>query len=400
MYERLQFATLKSRLAEKRRFIQVIMGPRQVGKSTLMKQVVQSQEIPYVFYTADAVPVTNFSWISDCWNAARVKMKVENLTDMILVIDEIQKINNWSEIVKKEWDSDTFNNIPLKVILLGSSRVMLDKGLADSLQGRFERIILSHWTYAEMRDAFGFTLEQFIYYGAYPGAAELIGDPERWRNYISGSIVDATINKDILVNENIVKPALLRQTFELSSAYSSQELSLTKMMGQMTDAGNTTTITGYLNLLSQAGLVTGLSKYAVDMARKRNSVPKHQVYNNALKSLYCEKPFEEAVLDRKLWGRLFESAIGAHIMSYAYAGEYQVFYWRNGQNCEVDYILQKKGNLVAIVVKSNDSEWNTGLTEFSQAYKPSLSLVVGSGGMKAEDFLSLNPADLFSQCII
>ena len=371
------------------------MGPRQVGKSTLMKQVVQSQEIPYVFYTADAVPVTNFSWISDCWNAARVKMKVENLTDLILVIDEIQKINNWSEIVKKEWDSDTFNNIPLKVILLGSSRVMLDKGLADSLQGRFERIILSHWTYAEMRDAFGFTPEQFIYYGAYPGAAELIGDPERWRNYISGSIVDATINKDILVNENIAKPALLRQTFELSSAYSSQELSLTKMMGQMTDAGNTTTITGYLNLLSQAGLVTGLNKYAVDMARKRNSVPKHQVYNNALKNLYCEKSFEEAVQDRKLWGRLFESAIGAHIMSYAYAGEYQVFYWRNGQNCEVDYVLQKKGKLIAIEVKSNDSDWNSGLTEFNKAYKPSLSLVVGNGGMKAEDFLSLNPAALF-----
>ncbi len=395
MYERFQFATLKGRLAEKRRFIQVIMGPRQVGKSTLMKQVVQSQEIPYVFYTADAVPVTNFSWISDCWSAARVKMKVENLTDLILVIDEIQKINNWSEIVKKEWDSDTFNNIPLKVILLGSSRVMLDKGLADSLQGRFERIILSHWTYAEMRDAFGFTPEQFIYYGAYPGAAELIGDPERWRNYISGSIVDATINKDILVNENISKPALLRQTFELSSAYSSQELSLTKMMGQMTDAGNTTTITGYLNLLSQAGLVTGLNKYAVDMARKRNSVPKHQVYNNALKNLYCEKSFEEAVQDRKLWGRLFESAIGAHIMSYAYAGEYQVFYWRNGQNCEVDYVLQKKGKLIAIEVKSNDSDWNSGLTEFNKAYKPSLSLVVGNGGMKAEDFLSLNPAALF-----
>lgn len=395
MYERFQFATLKSRLAEKRRFIQVIMGPRQVGKSTLMKQVVQSQEIPYVFYTADAVPVTNFSWISDCWSAARVKMKVENLTDLILVIDEIQKINNWSEIVKKEWDSDTFNNIPLKVILLGSSRVMLDKGLADSLQGRFERIILSHWTYAEMRDAFGFTPEQFIYYGAYPGAAELIGDPERWRNYISGSIVDATINKDILVNENIAKPALLRQTFELSSAYSSQELSLTKMMGQMTDAGNTTTITGYLNLLSQAGLVTGLNKYAVDMARKRNSVPKHQVYNNALKNLYCEKSFEEAVQDRKLWGRLFESAIGAHIMSYAYAGEYHVFYWRNGQNCEVDYVLQKKGKLIAIEVKSNDSDWNSGLTEFNKAYKPSLSLVVGNGGMKAEDFLSLNPAALF-----
>ena len=289
MYKRVQYSTLAKRMAEKRRFIQVIMGPRQVGKSTLMKQVVQSQDIPYLLYTADAVPATNLSWISDCWNAARAKMKVEHLSELILIIDEIQKIIGWSEIVKKEWDSDTFNDVPLKVVLLGSSRVMLDKGLADSLEGRFERIILSHWSYAEMKEAFGFTIEQFIYYGAYPGAAELIDDPERWMDYISGAIVDATINKDILVNEKITKPALLRQTVELSSAYSGQELSLTKMIGQMNDAGNSTTITGYLNLLSQAGLVAGLNKYANDLARKKNSVPKHQVYNNALKTLYCGK---------------------------------------------------------------------------------------------------------------
>ena len=382
-------------MAEKRRFIQVIMGPRQVGKSTLAKQVVKSQDIPYMFYTADAVPVTNFGWISDCWNAARARIKVEKLPELILIIDEIQKIIGWSEIVKKEWDEDTFNDIPLKVILLGSSRVMLDKGLADSLQGRFERIILSHWSFAEMRDAFGFSPEQFIYYGAYPGGAELIGDPERWRSYISGSIVDATINKDILVNEKIAKPALLRQAFELSSAYSGQELSLTKMIGQMADAGNTTTVTGYLNLLSQAGLVCGLNKYAVDMARKKNSVPKHQVYNNALKTLYCGKPFEEAVLDRKLWGRLFESAVGAHILSYAYAGEYKVYYWRTKPGCEVDYVLEKKGRLVGIEVKSNEAVYNNGLTEFKQAFKPYLSLVVGRSGLQTDDFLSMNPADLF-----
>ncbi|MBR6346682.1 MAG: ATP-binding protein [Bacteroidales bacterium] len=395
MYKRAQYDILAKRLAEKRRFIQVIMGPRQVGKSTLMKQVVKNQDIPYLFYTADAVPVTNFEWISDCWNAARTKMKVENLPEIILIIDEIQKIIGWSEIVKKEWDDDSFNDIPLKVILLGSSRVMLDKGLADSLQGRFERIILSHWSFAEMRDAFGFSLEQFIYYGAYPGAAELIDNPERWINYISGSIVDATINKDILVNEKITKPALLRQTFELSSAYSGQELSLTKMIGQMTDAGNTTTITGYLNLLSQAGLVCGLNKYAVDMARKKNSIPKHQVYNNALKTLYCEKPFEEAILDRKLWGRLFESAIGAHILSYAYAGEYKVYYWRTNPGCEVDYVLEKKGKLVAIEVKSNDDDWNDGLSEFKETFKPYLSIIVGRSGIPAEDFLSTDPVYLF-----
>lgn len=382
-------------MREKRRFIQIIMGPRQVGKSTLMKQVLNALDIPFVFYPADAVPATQLSWISDCWNAARAKMRVEGLGELILVIDEIQKITGWSEVVKKEWDTDTFYDVNLKVILLGSSRVMLDKGLTDSLEGRFERIILSHWSFAEMRDAFGFTLDQFIYYGAYPGAAELIGDEDRWRDYITGSIVDATINKDILVNEKIAKPALLRQTFELSAAYSGMELSYNKMIGQLQDAGNTTTLAGYVNLLSQAGLVCALNKYAVDLARKKNSVPKHQVYNNALKNIYCEKPFADAVQDRALWGRLFESTIGAHIMSYAYAGDYKVYYWRTKPGCEVDYVLEKKGRVIAIEVKSNSDPGNDGLSEFKVHYKPFLALVVGDGGMKAEDFLSINPADLF-----
>ena len=395
MYQRKQYHTLLARMKEKRHFIQVIMGPRQVGKSTMMKQVVAAVGISYVFFPADAVPATQLSWISDCWNATRAKMRIEGLKEVILVIDEIQKIAGWSEAVKKEWDSDTFYNVNIKVILLGSSRVMLDKGLSDSLQGRFERIILSHWSYAEMRDAFGLSLEQYIYFGAYPGAAELINDEDRWRDYITGSIVDATINKDILVNENIAKPALLRQAFELSAAYSGKELSLTKMIGQMQDAGNTTTITGYLNLLSQAGLACGLNKYAVDMARKRNSVPKHQVYNNALKNIYCEKSFAEAVMDRALWGRLYESAIGAHIISNAYAGDYKVYYWRTKPGCEVDYVLEKKGRLVAIEVKSNDAPGNQGLIEFKAQFNPHLALVVGDGGMKAEDFLSTHPADLF-----
>lgn len=395
MYQRKQYRTLFSRMQEKRRFIQVIMGPRQVGKSTLMKQVVKSLDRPFVFYPADAVPATQLGWISDCWNAARAKMRVEGLKELILVIDEIQKIKGWSEVVKKEWDSDTFYDVNLKVILLGSSRVMLDKGLADSLEGRYERIILSHWSFAEMRDAFGFTLDQYIYYGAYPGAAELIGDEDRWRDYITGSIVDATINKDILVNENISKPALLRQSFELSAAYSGMELSYNKMIGQLQDAGNTTTVAGYLNLLSQAGLVCALNKYAVDLARKKGSVPKHQVYNNALKDIYCIRPFVEALQDRTLWGRLFESAVGAHIMSYAYAGDYKVYYWRTKPGCEVDYVLEKKNMIVAIEVKSNSDSGNAGLAEFKARYNPLLALVVGDGGMKAEDFLSIDPVELF-----
>lgn len=394
MYKRKQYSTLIARMKERRQFIQVVMGPRQVGKSTVVKQVLSDIDIPYIRFTADNVPATHTFWISNCWEAARARIKAEGLTEIILVIDEIQKIIGWSEVVKKEWDDDTFYDVNLKVILLGSSRVLLDKGLSDSLAGRFERIIMSHWNYNEFKEAFGWDIDRFIYYGAYPGAVGLVKDPERWVQYISGAIIDATINKDILIDTNINKPALLRQTFELASAYSGQELSITKMLGQMTDAGNTTTVSGYLNILGQAGLVTGLYKYAADEARKRNSAPKFQVYNNALKTAYCPKSFEEAYTDRKMWGRIYESAIGAHILSHAYEGEYKVYYWRDG-DYEVDYVLEKKGRVISIKVKSNDEISNKGLSVFKEKFHPILSFVVGNGGMKAEDFLSHNPSALF-----
>jgi len=395
MFRRKHFNILISRIREQRAFIQVVMGPRQVGKSTMVKQVLEAIDIPSVRFTADNVPASNTAWISNCWDSARVKMKIEHLPELVLVIDEIQKIKDWSEAVKKEWDNDTFSDVNLKVVLLGSSRVLLDKGLADSLAGRFERIIMSHWNYSEFQEAFGWDIDRFMYYGSYPGAAQLVEDPERWMQYISGAIIDATINKDILVDTLISKPALLRQTFELSCAYSGQELSMTKLLGQMKDAGNTTTLTGYLNILGQAGLVTGLYKWANDNARKRASVPKHQVYNNALKMAYATKSFEEACLDRKYWGRVFESAVGAHIVSHAYEGNYKVYYWRDYENREVDYVLENKNQLIAVEVKSNREKTTGGLIEFEKQFHPRMSIVVGDGGMSAESFLSSNPSDLF-----
>jgi len=394
MFKRKQFDTLSKRLKEPRRFIQVVIGPRQVGKSTLVKQVLGELDIPFARFAADNVPATNTGWISDCWSSARAKLKVEGLEELILVIDEVQKIIGWSETVKKEWDDDCFNDVSIKVVLLGSSRAMLDKGLSDSLYGRFEKIVLTHWNYAEMKEAFGWDIERYIFYGGYPGAAPLVDDSDRWTDYITGSIIDATINKDILVDVRVSKPALLRQALELSGAYSGKELSLTKMIGQLQDAGNTTTITGYLELLGQAGLVCGLNKYSKDEAHKRSSVPKHQAYNNALKNVFCRRTFEDAVQDRPLWGHIFESAIGAHIVSGAYAGDYRTYYWREDDR-EVDYVIEKRGRLVAIEVKSNSKQWNSGLKTFSDKFHPQLSLVVGDGGMKADDFLKIDPVSLF-----
>lgn len=394
MYKKAEYHKIKSRLEEQRRFIQVIMGARQIGKSTVVKQVLKDVTIPYQFFSADNVPATNRAWISNCWAATRSLKENNGWDSIILVIDEIQKISNWSEVVKKEWDDDTFHERNIKVLILGSSRVLLEKGLSESLSGRFEEIRMSHWSYQEMKESFGFTLDQYLFYGGYPGAASLIKDADRFQQYIQSAIIDTTINKDILMDTPIGKPALLRQTFELGAAYSGGLLSLNKMLGSLQDAGNTVTLSGYINLLDESGLLCGLQKYCIDTARRKASIPKFQVYNNALKMVYSQTTFEQAVLDRKVWGHILESGIGAYLVSQAFIHRFEVFYWRE-RNDEVDFILRKKNSVVAIEVKSNADKRTEGLDRFRQFFKPQTSFIVGDGGIDIESFLSMDIKKLF-----
>ena len=394
MYKRTEYQLITERMKEPRRFIQVVMGARQIGKSTVVKQVLKDLDMPYQFFSADNVPATNSAWISDCWAAVRSLKESRGWGSIILVIDEIQKIANWSEVVKKEWDDDTFHDRDIKVLLLGSSRVLLEKGLSESLAGRFEEIRMCHWSYQEMKECFAFSLDQYLFYGGYPGAATLIGDEDRFSQYIQSAIIEATINKDILMDTPISKPALLRQTFELGAAYTGELLSLNKMLGSLQDAGNTVTLAGYINLLDESGLLCGLQKFSVDMARRRASIPKLQVYNNALKMVYNPLTFEQAILNRKAWGRIFESGIGAYLVSQAFVHRFEVYYWRERDD-EVDFILCKKGAVVAIEVKSNAEKRTEGLDKFRKLFNPQSAFIVGDGGISAEDFLSMDLRTLF-----
>lgn len=394
MYRRAEYQTIKSRLEEPRKFIQVVTGPRQVGKSTVVKQVLKDFEAPYRFFSSDNVPATNSNWISDCWAAVRSLKESNRWESVAIVIDEIQKIPNWSEAVKKEWDDDSFHDRNIKVLLLGSSRVMLEKGLSESLAGRFEEIRMTHWSFPEMRDGFGLSLSQYMYYGGYPGAASLLNDADRFQQYIQSAIIEATINRDILMDTPIGKPALLRQTFELGAAYSGELLSLSKMLGALQDAGNTATLAGYLSLLDGSGLLCGLRKFSVDAARRKASIPKLQVYNNALKTVYSPLTFGQAIADRRQWGRIFESGIGAHLVNQAFKRHFEVFYWRE-RNDEVDFILRKKGVVAAIEVKSNAEKSTVGLGKFRKLFNPRHSIVVGDGGVGAEEFLGMDINALF-----
>ena len=391
-YIRKQFYTLKERILEPRKFMQVLAGPRQVGKSTLVGQVLTQLSIPHVIEVADAVEPKDSDWIHRIWEAARTTMMLRRIEEYLLVIDEVQKIENWSEIAKKEWDADTRNHVNLKVVLLGSSRLLLKKGLTESLAGRFELIRMPHWSFTEMRDAFGLTLDEYVYYGGYPGPAQMINDERRWRKYIKDSLVSPAIEKDVIMTSNIYKPALMKQLFELGCGYSAEILSLTKVMGQLQDAGNVTTLAAYLDILDQCALLTGLQKYANDEARKRGSIPKYQVYNNALLTAYKGRNFVVDRTDTNAWGRWVESAVGAHLLSMADELDYDVYYWREKSRTkndnEVDFIVVRDGEITAIEVKSGRRGMNSGLPSFVETFHPKRSFVVGTGGVSLEDFLS------------
>ena len=388
-YIRRQYTTLKERIEEPRKFIQVIAGPRQVGKTTLVNQVLRQIELAYAVEVADGVDAKDTDWIRRVWDSARTAMLFRKEKEYLLVIDEIQKIANWSEAVKKEWDEDTRKGVNLKVVLLGSSRLLLKKGLTESLAGRYELIRLGHWRYQEMRDAFGFTLDEYVYFGGYPGPAHLIRNERRWKKYVKDSLVAPAIDKDVIMTSNIYKPALMKRLFELGCGYSAEILSLTKLIGQLQDAGNVTTLAGYLEILNQCSLLAALQKYARDDARKYNSIPKYQVYNNALMTAYKGQTFEKDRTDPKVWGRWVESAVGAYLLSMAEELNYQLYYWREGDD-EVDFIIANGGESVAIEVKSGRRGMNSGLPKFVKAFQPKLSFVVGTSGVSLEDFLSSN----------
>lgn len=394
MIRRLQNDDLVSHIIEPRRTIQVVAGPRQVGKTTMVRQVLEEISLPSLFFNADGVSPDNQKWISACWDEARAQMRFGGATEFLLVFDEIHKIDNWSEQVKKEWDADTFNGVNLKVVLLGSSRLLLKKGLTESLAGRFELLPMGHWTFQEMHDAFGFDINQYVYFGGYPGSAAYLPNESRWRRYMRESIVAPAIEKDVLQTTYIYKPSLMHQLFRLGCAYSAEQLSYNKMLGQLQDAGNATTLVNYLEVLGESKLLIGLQKYAVDKSRKYRSIPKLQVFNNALLTVMTDgMTYEKAFTHPTIWGRWVESAVGCYLLDKADELEYQLYYWREN-NEEVDFVIARGESLLAIEVKSGRRQNNTGLSTFRSLYHPQYSLVVGGQAMPLEQFFTGNLANL------
>jgi uncharacterized protein len=394
MFERSHLQTLINRINEPRRFVQVVMGPRQIGKTTLITQLVGKVKIGYHFISADAVAATNTAWLEQQWETARIKMDLGGTEEFLLVIDEIQKIANWSEMVKLQWDADTRNRRNLKVILLGSSRLLLQKGLTESLAGRFESTYMGHWSYEEMHQAFGWDANQYVWFGGYPGSAELINDEDRWKKYVKESLIETSISKDILMLTRVDKPALMKRLFEAGCLYSGQILSFNKVLGQLQEAGNTTTLSHYLELMDTAGLLAGIEKYSKNTIHKKSSSPKFQVHNTALISSQKNESFEEIQAKPDEWGRMVESSVGAHLLNHSLTEGFGLYYWREG-NDEVDFVMEQK-KLLGIEVKSGGSGTAKGMTVFQKKFNPDKVLLIGNAGLSWQDLLKMNPVNLFN----
>lgn len=393
IYKRPIFNILYERTLEKRKFIQILLGPRQVGKTTLVRQLTDKIGHNCLYVSADEFTLQDKTWLAQQWDTARLRTRDNNRSDaFVLMIDEIQKIPNWSETVKYLWDEDTRNNVELKVILLGSSPLLMQKGLTESLAGRFELIQTTHWSYPEMRDCFQYSVDEYIFFGGYPGAAELRQNFQRWSSYIQDSLIETTVSRDILLLTRVDKPALLRRLFLLGCEYSGRILSYQKMIGQLQDAGNTTTLAHYLHLLSGAGLLIGLGKYAGQTLRRKASSPKLIALNTGLISALMGMDYNTVRQDHKMWGRVVESAVGAHLVNTSKGSQVEVCYWNEGHQ-EVDFVLSKGKKLTAIEVKSQAGKTNSsGMDLFCMQFPVDRRILVGGQGIDFEEFFS-KPAD-------
>jgi predicted AAA+ superfamily ATPase len=395
MYQRPHFKKVIKRIEGPRFFMQVLAGPRQVGKSTLAHQVRKAISLPSHYASTDGADLHNCKWIEQQWEIARqLTKKVPNDLGTLLILDEIQKVPHWSETVKKLWDEDTVNEVNLKVMILGSGTLLLQTGLGESLAGRFEVIPISHWSFGECREAFDWTLDQYVYFGGYPGPVQLIKDEQRWSRYIIDSIIEPSISRDIMLMTRIYKPVLLRAVFELGCHCTGRILSYQTMLGQLQDAGNISTLAHYLELLSEVGLVGRVLKFSTDKIHQKASNPKLQVFNTALTTASGHLSFKKIQQDERAWSHLIKSSVGAHILNSALGTKIDVFYWKEGSN-EVDFVIRNDERIVTITIEDDKRKPRfKGVEEFSEVYTSYNNLFVGEGGISVEEFL-LTPLEFW-----
>ena len=352
---------LKKSLSVSEPLIQVILGPRQVGKTTGIQIFLKSfKKSAYHYVSADGVLSKTSDWILEQWLMASNKDE-----GGLLVIDEVQKVENWSETIKKLWDQQARSSQRIKVVLLGSSSLDIQKGLSESLTGRFLLHRVYQWNFNESQKGYKLSFEELLKYGGYPGSYQFKEEIVQWLNYMKNSIVETVVGKDILSLARVKSPALFHQSFYIAMSYGGQEISYTKLLGQLQDKGNVEIIKHYLELFEGAFLLRQLFKYSNKAVLSRSSSPKILPMAPALYSMN-----KDVDLSQEEMGRAFEIVVGCELVRLPG----QLYYWRQGKY-EVDFVYKFGKKLTAIEVKYGKNISAKGLEKFKEEF-PSTKLLL------------------------
>jgi len=393
-FDRAIVGILKQAILKTPQVIHAVVGPRQVGKTTAVRQVCAVLGWKTHWAAADTPFPPGAEWIESHW-AVAIAAATSKKMPVLIVFDEIQKVRGWSEVLKRLWDEACAHELPIRVVILGSSALLVQSGLSESLSGRFFLHRCMHWDWTECQQAFGWSLRDWLYFGGYPGGARFSDDEGVWRQYISDSMIETVLTRDVLQLAPVTKPVLMRHLFGLAAQYPAQMLSYNKMLGQLQDAGNTTTLAHYLKLLQAAFLLSGLELYSAGQLRQRGSSPKLVFWNNAL--IHAQSGLTRAMTESDLaWqGRIVENAVGVHLLNHLIGAEWAVSYWRSG-NMEMDYVVQHGQRTYGIEVKSGKPGKCSGCDAFRARYPKATVLIVGSSGISLETFFGQKPQDLLS----
>jgi predicted AAA+ superfamily ATPase len=369
---------LLNRLKERPRFIQVLLGPRQVGKTSGVLNVLENNfsEKKYNYFLIEE------SFYEKDWFLNQIQKAIES-NKKIIVLDEIQKLDHWSEAIKLIWDRLKHQKKQIHFVLLGSSSLKLTLGLSESLSGRFEMIPCYHWSYHESKHGFKLSFEQYHKMGGYPGSYPLIKDEHRFKSYIINSIFETSVQNDILRFAHVKKPALFRQTFQMICQFPAQVVSYNKLLGQLQDLGNVDQVKYYLDLYAQAYFINLIPKWTRSPLSRATS-PKIIIGANVFPFFLSENQNHT----EEFLGHLFENLVGNQLCQ---AFE-TVYYWAEGA-FELDFIVLNKGTIYGIEVKSQRRKAKS-LIQFRKKFHEAYTCII-----TLENYLEFeqNPMNFMTQ---
>lgn len=377
-YTRLDYQRCLARLEARLRepapgLIQLLAGPRQVGKTTLLMELRERLGQAALYAAADGPEAALPGFWERLWAEAA---RVSRAGRAVLLLDEIQHLPDWASRLKGEWDRVRRQGLPVHVIATGSSALHLGRGSRESLAGRFERLTLSHWSARALAETFHIPLEEatqaVVATGSYPGTFRLRNDSPRWTAYLRDAIVEPAIGRDILALALVRKPALLRQVFAFCASSPAEIVSLQKIQGQLQDAGALETVAHYLHLLKEAFLVAPLEKHTTRPGRRRAAPPKLVTLNNALLAAADLRGVPDPSTEPARFGAWVENAC----LAFAWNRGQRVTYWRE-EPLEVDAVLEGSWGRWAIEITTGAVSLGElrGLAEFTRRhprYRPLL----------------------------